>query len=150
NFEMELIKKDIRVVYQTQSPHVKIISYPHLLEITLVALIENAIHYSGPESQITIHLSSSDHWVKIQIQDQGMGMDEEEMEQIFERFYRAEKAQALYANGTGVGLALVDLCVKRLGGKIEVESQVEQGTVFSIQLPENIRKYFTDPTAEGS
>lgn len=148
--EMELKRKDIHVHFRLQDQNMKIVSYPHILAIALGALIENAIQYSPTQSHIMISVQKEDAHVNISVEDQGMGIAQEEQKHIFERFYRTEEAKKAYAQGTGVGLAMVDRCIKRLCGSISVQSQERSGTTFTIQLPENIRNCFTDCEPTGS
>lgn len=104
------------------------------LEQIFVNLIDNAIRYTN-EGFIKISIKSKDHNVRIQIQDTGIGIPENEISLIFERFYRVEKSRSREYGGTGLGLAIAKKLVELLGGNIQVQSEVGKGSTFVIDLP---------------
>ncbi|MGG3987016.1 sensor histidine kinase [Bacillus smithii] len=104
------------------------------LEQIFMNLIDNAIRYTN-EGFIKISITSKDHNVRIQIQDTGIGIPENEIPRIFERFYRVEKSRSREYGGTGLGLAIVKKLVELLGGNIQVQSEVGKGSTFVIDLP---------------
>jgi len=75
------------------------------------------------------------NWVKIAVADTGIGIPQSELGRIFERFYRVDKARSRAGGGTGLGLAIVKHIVEGHGGRIEVESSLNKGSVFSFTLP---------------
>ncbi len=108
------------------------------LERALSNLIDNAIHYSRPEDgRITIRVGTDDeaHWVEVE--DNGIGIPDEAIAHIFERFYRADNARSVDPGGTGLGLAIVHKIVEQHGGQITVTSRVNEGTTFRIRLPQH-------------
>jgi len=106
-----------------------------LLEQAVVNLLDNAIKYS-PESQ-PVHLQAFQEGqeVVIRVQDHGCGIPPEHLDRIFERFYRVDKARSRKLGGTGLGLAIVKHIALAHGGRVAVQSQVGQGSTFSIYLP---------------
>ncbi|WP_332634867.1 sensor histidine kinase [Halalkalibacter flavus] len=104
------------------------------LEQIFLNLVENAIKYTKIGS-ITISSVSGQENIKIKISDTGIGMKEEELPYIFERFYRVEKSRSRAFGGTGLGLSIVKQLVELHNGTIEVESIVGEGTEFTIILP---------------
>ena len=100
-------------------------------------LMENAIKYNRPGGKVTIQAQKQENGelVHLQIQDTGIGMAPEELPHIFERFYRVDKARSRERGGTGLGLAIVSDWLQVLGGKIQVESVLGQGTTFTVTLP---------------
>jgi signal transduction histidine kinase len=96
-------------------------------------LISNAIKYTPQGGIIRFNVTADDRWITFLIQDSGMGIPEAEQQHLFEHFYRASNAADIA--GTGLGLAIVKRCVIALQGKIEVESKVDRGTTFKVQLP---------------
>jgi PAS domain S-box-containing protein len=99
----------------------------------LLNLLSNAVKFSPPGSQITLSLTRSDEWMRLQVSDQGIGIAPDVLAHIFEPFYRAEAARSI--SGTGLGLSIVKDCVERHQGRIQVQSQPDQGTTFTIELP---------------
>lgn len=107
-----------------------------LLEQALVNLIDNAIKYSDPPGRVEIVGDYQPDWVCIAVRDQGGGIAKEHLPRLFERFYRVDKARSREAGGTGLGLAIVKHIVRIHGGRIEVDSEIGQGSVFRLWLPQ--------------
>ena len=107
----------------------------HRLEQILTNLIDNAINYSEANSRITIQIKGKKKKVELIVADTGIGIPEDELDRIFERFYRVNKDRSRNSGGTGLGLSIVRNLVKTMNGKIEVESQVGVGTRFTVTLP---------------
>ncbi|EOH86169.1 two-component system sensor histidine kinase [Enterococcus villorum ATCC 700913] len=97
-------------------------------------LIENAIQYSKECGQLIIHYQVNDQLI-FSVQDFGIGIDREDQERIFERFYRVDKARSRHSGGTGLGLAIVKDYVHLLGGNITVDSHPGLGSTFTITIP---------------
>ena len=113
--------------------------YPIEVDTTLIKrvfsnLVGNAIKYSGKESKISISSWDDDDWVYIKIQDNGVGIEAEDLDHIFEKFYRVKNDASHKIKGSGLGLYLVKYFVELHNGKISVESEVGQGTAFIVQL----------------
>ncbi|MEL4897626.1 sensor histidine kinase [Crocosphaera sp. Alani8] len=102
-------------------------------EQILVNLIGNAIRYTE-KGTITIKAFLKNRQVWVEIIDTGIGIKPEDLPYIFERFWRADKSRSRYSGGTGIGLAIARRLVELQGGKIEVESEVDQGTTFRFNL----------------
>ncbi len=100
-----------------------------------VNLLDNAIKYSSPDSQITVTAENSDQEIQIHFQDQGMGIAEKHLPRLFERFYRVDKARSRREGGTGLGLAIVKHIVQAHRGYVTVESTQGQGSKFTLHLP---------------
>ncbi|MDQ8226005.1 ATP-binding protein [Enterococcus faecium] len=97
-------------------------------------LIENAIQYSKSDSEIIIRYQATDD-LSFSVQDFGIGIDIEDQERIFERFYRVDKARSRYSGGTGLGLAIVKDYVQLLNGTITVDSHLGTGSTFTVTIP---------------
>lgn len=97
-------------------------------------IIENAIKYSQENSKIDVTLQKDD-FVKIIIRDYGIGIPEEDIPYIFDRFYRVDKTRARQTGGSGLGLSIAKHIIKLHKGDIEVISKVGEGTAFIIKLP---------------
>lgn len=105
------------------------------LKQALNNLIYNAINYSYDDANILLKAQKYQDYIIIQVKDEGIGIDEEKHERIFERFYRIDKARSRNTGGTGLGLAIVKHIIEAHHGKIKVKSQLGKGTTFTIQLP---------------
>ncbi|WP_085991716.1 two-component system histidine kinase PnpS [Oceanobacillus senegalensis] len=101
----------------------------------IVNLLDNAINYTSELGKITLNMTSTKDEVHIKVTDTGIGIDQESIPRIFERFYRVDKARSRNTGGTGLGLAIVKHIVDVHDGKIEIESEVDQGTTVHVYLP---------------
>lgn len=107
----------------------------HQLNRMLANLIDNAIKYGPEKGQISISMKSSDKTVSIKVHDRGGNISKNQQEHIFERFYRIRKTRQKSSGGTGLGLALVREIALRHNGTIQVSSNPENGTEFTVNLP---------------
>ena len=107
----------------------------HRVEQILTNLVDNAINYSGEDSEESIRVYGVASGVKIEVSDNGIGIPEEEYERIFERFYRVDKGRSRNSGGTGLGLSIVRNLVRIFGGDIKVKSALGEGSTFIVYLP---------------
>ncbi|SCG54210.1 two-component system, OmpR family, sensor histidine kinase SenX3 [Micromonospora inositola] len=98
-------------------------------------LVENAINYSGEDTAVRVTARASDEHVEIAVADQGIGIAPNEVDRIFERFYRADQARSRSTGGTGLGLAIVKHIASNHGGRVEVSSTLGGGSTFTLRLP---------------
>jgi len=98
-------------------------------------LISNAIKYTPPQGSITITLHDENGMVRGTVRDTGIGIKPEDLERIFETFYRSDEAKAMARHGTGLGLSIVRGITERYGGRVWVESRVGEGSTFYFELP---------------
>ena len=98
-------------------------------------LVENSIKYNVPGGAVFISLQIVDDNAVIQVQDTGVGIPEDALEHVFERFYRVDKARSRTTGGSGLGLSIVRNMVERNQGSIQVESTVGKGTTFTLTFP---------------
>lgn len=105
------------------------------LIIVFKNLIDNAIKYTNPDTEITIQCEELDNAVQISITDQGFGMQEEDLENLFKKFYRIKTSQTEEIQGTGLGLSFVKKIIDLHNATIDVKSEVNKGTTFIITLP---------------
>ena len=105
-----------------------------LLEQAVVNLIDNAIKYSEPESQVQVQGRSADAEVVVSVIDRGCGIEREHLPRLFERFYRVDKGRSRKLGGTGLGLAIVKHIIKAHHGQVAVESTPGKGSTFSIRV----------------
>ncbi len=106
-----------------------------LINQALLNLVENGIKYSEPNKTINISVKQYFNQLHIEVRDQGFGIDKEEFERIFERFYRVDKSHCQKIEGTGLGLSIVKHIVSVHEGTIELTSHLNEGSTFIIKLP---------------
>ena len=107
-----------------------------LLVTALHNLIANAIQYSPDGSRVGVGVSMVDGVVEIAVTDQGAGIPEDELERVFERFFRTDPARSRHTGGSGLGLSIVKHAVQNHGGDVRVWSRVGSGSTFTIRLPQ--------------
>ncbi|QHE53224.1 two-component system histidine kinase PnpS [Pontibacillus sp. HMF3514] len=110
------------------------------LKQVVMNMLTNAINYTPQQGEVGIELHSNDDYMEIIVKDTGIGIPEEDIPRIFERFYRVDKARSRNSGGTGLGLAIVKHIVEAHEGWIEVESEYQKGTAFHIYLPKKFTK----------
>lgn len=98
-------------------------------------LLDNAIKYSDPGARVDVSIEEDENSLTAKIEDNGVGIPEEDLPQLFERFYRVNKDRSRATGGSGLGLAIAKEIVAMHGGRISVESQVGVGSTFRIRLP---------------
>lgn len=106
-----------------------------LLIVAVHNLIANAIAYSNPGGRVGVGAKVDGDVVEIAVTDQGIGIDAEELERVFERFYRVDQARSRNTGGSGLGLSIVKHTVQNHGGDVRVWSQPGRGSTFMIRLP---------------
>jgi len=105
------------------------------LEQMLTNLIDNAIKFNRENGTVTVTLSESNDKSVISVIDTGEGIVPENLQRIFERFYRIDRGRTRKVGGTGLGLAIVKHLARLHGGEVLVSSTLGQGTTFSVELP---------------
>jgi two-component system, OmpR family, phosphate regulon sensor histidine kinase PhoR len=106
-----------------------------LLEQAFFNLMENAVKYSPPGTQVRVRAAGSEGGAVVRVEDNGAGIPAEHLDRIFERFYRVDKSRSRKLGGTGLGLAIVKHVVMAHGGRVEAESTPGKGSVFTVRLP---------------
>lgn len=107
---------------------------PEAITEAVAIVLENAIKYSPSKSTITLTATAEGKWVVIAIADQGVGIEEQDLPHLFERFYRADKSRSK-VEGFGLGLPIAQRLIHSNQGTIQIHSQVHQGTTVTIKLP---------------
>lgn len=153
NLDLSLVSRDINTVvestveglrYEATSKNVEVQMelsplYPiefdqNLMKRVLSNLIENAIKYSGENTAVNVKTWDDEKWVYVEIQDNGVGIPPDDLEHIFDKFYRVKNDASHSIKGTGLGLYLVKYFVELHGGTIIAESALGQGTKFTVKL----------------
>lgn len=109
--------------------------YRNHFEQLLIVILDNAVKYSTSRKEVHISISKTLNEFEIAIQDFGEGIPEEDLDKIFNRFYRVDKARARNKGGNGLGLSIAKQLVENYKGRIDAESVVHQGTIFRIYIP---------------
>ncbi|EAE5923059.1 phosphate regulon sensor protein PhoR [Listeria monocytogenes FSL J1-208] len=134
-FEMAT-EKNIRVtIPEKTSSSVMVETNRDKLQQILINLLSNAINYTPVDGKVEVKLMEQEAEVIIEVTDNGIGIPAKDIDRVFERFYRVDKARSRHSGGTGLGLSIVKHLVENCGGRIEVESQEEVGSTFRVTLP---------------
>lgn len=105
------------------------------LATAVANLVDNAVAYSPEGSQVHLRYRRSGQHVEISVSDQGIGIAPKELDRVFERFYRSDRARSRATGGTGLGLAIVKHIATNHGGRVDVTSVVGEGSTFTLRLP---------------
>jgi two-component system phosphate regulon sensor histidine kinase PhoR len=98
-------------------------------------LLDNAIKYTSEGGAVAVSLEKRDRWGRLRVCDTGVGIPAGDMDRIFERFYRVDKARSRELGGTGLGLSIVKHLVQGMEGTVRVQSEVGKGSCFEVDLP---------------
>lgn len=127
-------KKNINIILD-DTDEIWIKGNAELIERVVINLLSNAIKYSPPDTSIHITLSAEDTMACVAIQDQGFGIDQDELPFIFDRFRRQKKSESSGPKGAGLGLNFVSIVIEKHHGSVDVVSEPGNGTTFTIKLP---------------
>ena len=133
---------DIRLMLPEYAVLIKAIS--DMVETAVANLVSNAVRYSRENGRVSVRVLDMERKIRIVVEDDGIGIAEDELGQIFDEFYRTPSAQRKSTLGTGLGLSIVKKFVEELGGYIEVQSALGSGSTFTVTLPRRISKLY-DP-----
>lgn len=129
-------EKQIRLESEMQIKNDSFFFDPDRIEQVLTNLIDNAIRHTDSGGFVKVFVASKENNLKIDVQDSGKGISEEDLPFVFERFYKADKARTRGRAGTGLGLAIAKNIVEAHCGVIQVHSKLNVGTTFSFILPQ--------------
>ncbi|MGL5330581.1 MAG: sensor histidine kinase, partial [Peptostreptococcaceae bacterium] len=127
--------KNLEVLFDTQEEEIVMSVDPNKIERIILNLLSNAIKFSKKHGQILCNINKENDTLVISIKDNGIGIDKENLDKIFEKFAQVEDTFIRKNEGSGIGLALVKSFVDLHGGSIEVDSKVNEGSIFTIKLP---------------
>ena len=116
-------------------PNVRVVGDRERLAQMIWNLVENAAQYTPAGGRIGFHLDRVDGHARVEVEDTGAGISEEDLPRVFERFYRGQVARALRADGTGLGLAIVKYVAEAHGGSVEISSRPGEGSRVVVDLP---------------
>lgn len=130
------LKNNIEIIFESMRPVTASIDRVKFI-IVLTNIIENAIKYNHPEGWVKITLNADHKFFYVDVSDSGIGIPEECKDQVFERFYRVDKARSRETGGTGLGLAITKNIVLLHKGTIKFYSKENEATTFNIRIPLN-------------
>ncbi|MDE6397875.1 MAG: cell wall metabolism sensor histidine kinase WalK, partial [Clostridiales bacterium] len=122
------------IVYRCHEDAITLETDKNLVTECVRALIDNAIKYTPEGGRITVSCEMREGRAEICVEDTGVGIKEEDLPHIFERFYRCDKARGREKGSTGLGLSIAKSIVNTVGGEISVESTVGVGTKFTVTV----------------
>ena len=139
-------KKDVEVVFESMR---QVVAEVDEVKLTLVLtnLVENAIKYNKDHGSVRVELDADHQFFTVKVSDSGLGIPEEAMPHIYERFYRVDKSHSREIGGTGLGLAITKGAVLAHKGSISLTSEEGVGSCFSVKIPLN---YIPDTTSAGA
>jgi two-component system sensor histidine kinase SenX3 len=126
---------DVPLDVGPEPPDLEIFCDPRQMRSALVNLVDNAIKYSGPGQPVEIGACVTDDRIAFVVRDHGIGIPTRDLERIWERFYRVDKARARDTGGTGLGLAIVRHVAQAHGGEVTVQSREGEGSMFTLYIP---------------
>jgi two-component system sensor histidine kinase VicK len=136
----ELTAHRHRVTFGSERNMPEITADRQRIEQVVINILSNSIKYTPDGGQIDIVLThKKKQTVTLTVRDNGSGIPEEDLEHLFERFYRVEKSRTQDAGGTGLGLAIAKELVEAHGGTITIASKLGEGTTVKIELPVECR-----------
>ncbi|MBZ9684809.1 CHASE3 domain-containing protein [Clostridium estertheticum] len=127
--------KGLNIIFDTDIEEKIIGCDPEKIERIVLNLISNAIKFSDKGTEICVNIQDKNEFVEISVRDNGVGIDSNHKDMIFDRFKQVNKSLSRNAEGTGIGLSLVKSIVELHGGKIFVESELGKGSKFTFTLP---------------
>jgi signal transduction histidine kinase len=132
NFEGQVANK--KLVFSSDTDPAIVSSCGDLLRKSFENVMRNALHHTSPNSEVTVSLSSSDNYYLISIEDQGTGVPDEELRDIFKEFYRVDTARTRESGGFGLGLAIARRAILQHGGEITAQN-ISSGLKIVVRLP---------------
>ena len=135
----------VPLLVRPEPPDLEIFCDPRQMRSAVVNLVDNAIKYSGPNQPVEIGACVADDRIAFVVRDHGIGIPTRDLERIWERFYRVDRARSRDTGGTGLGLAIVRHVAQAHGGEVTVQSREGEGSTFTLYIP-----LANGPLANGS
>lgn len=135
--ESKALKMGIDVRLELPEPRMEslhVLCGPIQIRQVLTNLLVNSIHYGKEGGKSTLRLEAIGETVRITVEDNGIGISKEDLNRIYERFYRVDKSRSRHAGGSGLGLAIVKHIIEAHGQSIQVQSTLNKGTSFTFEL----------------
>jgi len=140
---VELIVEETKLIVDSKKIAIELNALPipktmldkEKVSIVINNLISNAIKYTPEHGKIVVSVGPGEIGVQVQVQDSGIGISQDEIQNVFVRFYQASNVKGARIHGSGVGLAIVKAYSEGHGGRVHVESSLDQGSLFSVEFP---------------
>jgi two-component system sensor histidine kinase SenX3 len=130
--------RDIEVRTELVEPPVELLGDRRQLESAVYNLLDNAVKYSDEGSEVVVRTTRNERTVGIEVADRGIGIPAKDLERVFERFYRVDRARSRSTGGTGLGLSIVRHVAYNHGGTVRVASREGEGSTFRLELPDGL------------
>lgn len=131
-------KRSVELVCPDIDEGLRVMAEYEAMRTILSNLLSNAIRYSKTGGRVEVRVAAKSDHVELSVIDNGIGIPESDLDRIFERFYRVDKARSQDAGGTGLGLSIVKYLVQALGGSITVQSKLGHGSEFTVRLEQDL------------
>ena len=128
-------KHNVAIEFESEKRNVDVIGDAEMLTVAVKNLIENAIIYSNAGSSVAVVIEVANELAQIRVKDSGIGIGKEDLERVFERFYRADQSRSRETGGTGLGLSIVKHAALMHQGDVQLFSKPGIGSTFTIRLP---------------
>jgi two-component system, OmpR family, sensor histidine kinase SenX3 len=128
-------RRDITLHAREPSGRLKLLGDRRQLVSALGNLVENAVKYSETGGEVEVRAATSGSWIDLTVIDHGIGIPTRDLERVFERFYRVDRARSRETGGTGLGLAIVRHVATNHGGRVTVQSVEGEGSTFVLRIP---------------
>lgn len=132
--QLKATERDIQVELETQDGKIEVDADRGKLKQAVLNLLNNAVKYNRPQGQVRLRVWVESRCLLISVEDTGVGIPPDQVSHLFTRFFRARNVEGT-TPGTGLGLSIACQIVEMHGGEIRVESELDKGTTFTIQLP---------------
>jgi two-component system sensor histidine kinase SenX3 len=128
-------QRDIDIQVDPMPDRLGVVGDRRQLVSAIYNLLENAVKYSDPGTSVRVRTSTDGRMVGLSVEDHGIGIPRRDIERVFERFYRVDRARSRDTGGTGLGLAIVRHVANNHHGEVSVESDEGHGSTFTLRLP---------------
>ena len=135
NFKKENLQREITIRTRVPDDVPYLIIDKNAMSMAVNNLLDNAIKSSTEKNEIDVIVVKNENNVLIKVKDYGIGIPHDELNKVFEKFYQGSNATKLSTKGTGLGLTLVRHTIESHGGEVQVESKINQGSIFTLSLP---------------
>ncbi len=142
-------QRAVTITFGEGSEHLVVRGDRRQLVSALFNLLENSVKYSDEGSTVDVRSRTDGNWIELMVTDQGIGIPERDLERVFERFYRVDRARGRDTGGTGLGLAIVRHVATNHGGDVGVESHEGAGSSFTLRIPAGPGPVAVSPAIAG-